>query len=142
MTPDAFARLHAHCFQLPPPWGAVDFAQMLADPACVVLHRAEGDTLRAFGIFRSVADEGEVLTLATAPDAQRRGLARAILRDGLAVLAQRGVQVCFLEVAAGNDAALSLYHSAGFRQVGSRQGYYRSPTRTLDALVLKAEIAS
>jgi ribosomal-protein-alanine N-acetyltransferase len=44
----------------------------------------------------------------------------------------------FLEVDAGNAAALALYHSAGFRVAGRRRAYYHAPDGTsTDALVLR-----
>ncbi len=44
----------------------------------------------------------------------------------------------FLEVAAGNAAAIGLYEGAGFQRVGLRRGYYaKSEGPAEDALVLR-----
>ena len=142
MTPDVLARLHAQCFRLPPPWSAADFAQMLSDPACVMLHRADAEALHAFVLFRLAADEAELLTLATAPAARRKGFARALVCDGLAAVARRGARQCFLEVAATNIAARGLYQTLGFAQVGQRKAYYRGAEGVADALVLKAKLST
>jgi ribosomal-protein-alanine N-acetyltransferase len=40
-----------------------------------------------------------------------------------------------LEVAADNDAAITLYKSSGFILLGERPGYYRLPTGRADALI-------
>ncbi|HNU84100.1 MAG TPA: ribosomal-protein-alanine acetyltransferase, partial [Thermoanaerobaculia bacterium] len=44
----------------------------------------------------------------------------------LETLAAAGAERCFLDVAAGNHAALALYRSLGFRETGRRPGYYPS----------------
>jgi len=41
---------------------------------------------------------------------------------------------CFLEVRAGNHAALALYEKAGFARRGLRRNYYRDPAD--DALIM------
>jgi ribosomal-protein-alanine N-acetyltransferase len=139
MTPEDLARVHGAAFTLPPSWSAADFAAFGTDPACFLVTRSERGALSAFGLFRVVADEAEVLTLATAPHARRKGLARDIMRDALSSAQARGAQHCFLEVAATNHAAILLYQSLGFAQVGLRKAYYRAAGHTaLDALVFRA----
>jgi len=139
MTPEDLARVHGAAFSLPPPWSVADFAAFGTDPACFLVTRSEGGALAAFGLFRVVADEAEVLTLATSPHARRKGLARDIMRDALSSSQARGAQHCFLEVAATNRAAILLYQSLGFAQVGLRKAYYHAAGHTaLDALVFRA----
>lgn len=139
MTPDALAALHARAFSIPPPWPARDFAAYLGDPACLVLTRQNGSELRAFAVFRSVADEAELLTLATVPEARRAGHARALLQEGFARLSSAGIATCFLEVAQDNAPARALYAGLGFMQAGRRPGYYRALNRApVDALILRA----
>lgn len=141
MSPEAFAALHASAFTLPPPWSARDFAGFLADPTCLLETAQEGRVLQGFALLRVAGDEAELLTLAIAPEARRKGLARRLLAQGLARAQARGATRCFLEVAADNSAALALYRVAGFAEVGQRRGYYRAPGRApVDALVLEASL--
>lgn len=123
MTPEALAALHRRCFTSPPPWGAADFAAMLADPLVFLL--VEGDA--GFLLGRAVAGEAELLTLAVAPEARRRGLARRLVTRFLYQARLRGAARAFLEVSAGNAAAAALYDSAGFAEAGRRKGYYAAP---------------
>ena len=133
MTPDALAALHARCFTTPAPWDAAAFAGFLADPACTL----DAIAPHAFVLLRRAADEVEVLTLATAPEARRAGLARRLLLRALQ--AQQGAAACYLEVAEHNLPAQALYAGLGFEQVGRRKRYYRAPDGTqIDALVLQA----
>ena len=141
MTPEKLAHLHRLVFTCPPPWSARDFATFLNDPSCFLLSHAQDEELLAFGLFRVVADEAELLTLATAPHARRRGLARDVLGRGLAQAQARGAAQCFLEVSAQNDAAILLYQSFGFFEVGRRKSYYQGGDgRGVDALVFRVII--
>ncbi len=87
-----------------------------------------------------MAGTGEVLNLAVAPAWRRRGVARALLDQGLEVLSARGAGEVFLEVRVSNQAAQALYVAAGFRPTGMRADYYRNPRE--DALVLRLGLGS
>jgi ribosomal-protein-alanine N-acetyltransferase len=91
-----------------------------------------------FALGQVMADEAELLTIAVAPAQRRLGLGRRLLGAFLSACAARGASAVFLEVDAGNTAALGLYQSAGFLAAGRRRDYYLGPngTRT-DALVLR-----
>lgn len=77
----------------------------------------------------SVAD---VMTIAVTPAARGTGLGRRLL-SRLLELAD-GAEAVMLEVRADNEAARSLYASAGFELVSTRRRYYGD----VDALVLRA----
>mgnify|MGYP001244619670 CR=1 FL=1 len=134
MTPAALAALHARAFVAPPPWGAASFASLLASPHSFLRADPAG---RAFVLGRAIADEAELLTLATAPEARRAGLARARLAEFDAEARARGARTAFLEVAEDNTAARGLYAACGWAQAGRRPGYYRLPDgSTVAALIL------
>jgi ribosomal-protein-alanine N-acetyltransferase len=90
-------------------------------------------------LLRAEAGEAEVLLVAVHP--QRRGLGhgRALLRSGEAAAIEAGAGRCFLEVRAGNVAALGLYESEGYERVGCRPGYYGDGE---DAFVLARDLGS
>lgn len=138
MTPESLASLHKRCFVTPAPWDAASFAGFLADPLAFLLVEADA----GFLLGRAVAGEAELLTLAVAPEARRRGLGRKLVARFLYQAQLRGAERAFLEVAADNRAAIALYESSGFRQAGTRRGYYRSPTGVrIDALVLARDLS-
>ncbi|MCE2941310.1 MAG: ribosomal protein S18-alanine N-acetyltransferase [Gemmatimonadota bacterium] len=91
--------------------------------------------LLGFVALRTMADEGEILNVAVAPAARRSGVGRALVRHALASAAAAGAFSVFLEVRPSNAAALTLYRSFGFVEVGRRHRYYRAPVE--DALVLR-----
>jgi ribosomal-protein-alanine N-acetyltransferase len=114
------AAIHAASFPPAERWPAAAFAAQLALPGVFGLVDDAGGML----LGRVAADEAEILTLAVAPEARRRGLGRALLLAAEAHAAAAGAGRMFLEVAEGNAAALTLYVAAGYRPVGRRRGYY------------------
>ena len=131
-TAGAMADLHARCFTLPRPWTEKEMAALLADPSVFALTLPD-----AFLLGRAVLDEAEILTLAVAPEARRRGLARHLLTRFRTAATERGATRAFLEVAETNDAAIALYRDAGWQQAGRRRAYFTAPGQVpQDALVL------
>jgi [ribosomal protein S18]-alanine N-acetyltransferase len=139
MRPAELALLHAAAFTDPPPWSETAFAALLADPKVTLLAAPGG---HAFLLARRVADEAEILTLATHPGARRQGVARALVARFLDAARQDGAAVVHLEVAEGNAAARSLYAACGFAETGRRPGYYRDATGRPVAAVLLSRCLS
>lgn len=121
MNPYALAALHARCFTLPAPWAAASFGAQLESQHTFLI---EDPMERAFLLGRAVAGEAEVLTLATAPEARRKGLARRMLAGFDTEARARGADTAFLEVAENNIGARALYAACGYVQKGMRPGYY------------------
>lgn len=86
-----------------------------------------------------MADEGEIADVAVAPEARRRGVARALLQQVILDMVEDGVSKLYLEVRESNAAARGLYRSLDFEQVGRRQNYYQRPSE--DALLLRRDLA-
>ncbi len=117
-------------------WRAQEFDDLLATP-----HVALTGNAMSFALTRIVAGEAELLTIATDPECRREGRGRCVLSDALAVAAARGATRIFLEVAAGNDAGLALYHAAGFVETGRRAGYYkRNGGPPADAIMMARDL--
>ncbi|MBI4913317.1 MAG: GNAT family N-acetyltransferase [Acidobacteria bacterium] len=75
--------------------------------------------------FVPATGEAELLRIAVAPSARRRGLARGLLQAGEAGLAATGIQWLRLEVRSSNAAARVLYEAEGWTLEGTRLRYYR-----------------
>lgn len=137
MTPTRLAQTYARAFPETRAWGVDEFAALLADPGTFVTGNAD-----AFVLMRVVADEAEVLTLATAPEKRREGRARAVLTEAETEAARRGARVVFLEVAENNDAANALYAACGYHRIGRRPGYYTPKNgAAVAALVLSKRLS-
>ena len=138
MTPEALARIHAQAFSSTLAWSAAEFRDLLDQPGMVLT----GDD-RAFALLRVTLDEAEVLTVATAPEHRRKGLARAVLAQAETAVQTLGAAVIFLEVAEDNDAARALYAQAGYAQIGRRPGYYLpKDAAPVAALVLRKAVVA
>ena len=135
----AVAALHACCFD--EPWRPELIGRIAQAPGGFgLLWRGEGEPL-GFVLGRSNGARGEVLSLGVAPAARQRGVARALMKAAIESVSQRGLNTLHLEVAEDNDAALCLYRTLGFAQVGRRPGYYTRPeAEAVDALTLRRAI--
>lgn len=84
--------------------------------------------------FMSVAvGETHILNICIAPEWQGRGLGRRFLRHLLGLSREYGALMAFLEVRPSNLAAIRLYESMGFSEVGRRHDYYPSQTASMRA---------
>ncbi len=136
MQPDEMAAIHAAAFTQSRPWCVEDFATLLDQPTVFACYNDH-----AFAVARVVADEAELLTLATHPAAQRRGHARALMETWQTIAKGRGARRAFLEVASDNPVAHQLYVSCGFNQTGLRKGYYpRAGIQPADALIMHRDL--
>jgi [ribosomal protein S18]-alanine N-acetyltransferase len=132
-TPACMAAVHAAAYRLDRPWSLDEFTSLAASPHGLALGDARG-----FVLARIIADEAEVLTIATHPDHRRKGLALALLDRFHQAARARGAETAFLEVAADNAPARALYHAAGYRPAGLRRAYYaRAGAGAVDALILR-----
>jgi len=87
--------------------------------------RGEGtDEPLAFALAWSVADELQLLDMATHPEHRRRGHARALLNELLRYARHEQKRLLLLEVRQSNEPAIRLYRSMGFDTAGVRRGYY------------------
>jgi ribosomal-protein-alanine N-acetyltransferase len=84
------------------------------------------------------AKEGDIQTIAVAPEARRRGLGRVLMTSLLNEARRRGAREIFLEVRADNPGAEALYASLGFERLGVRPGYYQPDN--VDAIVMRASV--
>jgi ribosomal-protein-alanine N-acetyltransferase len=129
------AIIHASAFPEGEAWGPDAIALSLELPGAFGLFSAGAGMILA----RVAGDEAEVLTLAVAEPARRRGVGAALLGAAMAEAAARGAAAMFLEVSTGNEAARKLYAGAGFAEVGRRANYYADGA---DALVLRSPLSS
>lgn len=146
----ACAEIHARSFAHS--WSVSEFETLLAGRDVVAEAAMAGGgwrkfwrktpSLAGFVLSRTVSGEAEILTIAVAPSFRRQGVGGALLGAHIATLAARRIEALFLEVEAGNQAALALYRSFDFHQVGTRKGYYpKAGAIAAAALVLRRDFA-
>jgi len=93
-----------------------------------------------FSLFRTVADESELLLIAVLPGCHRRGVGRQLLYNFLNQARNDGIVRVHLEVRDGNPA-VGMYRTAGFSPVGKRRNYYHAPDgKRFDAITLAYQL--
>jgi len=115
------------------PWSA-DFSRIALYGGLSVRVAEEEGIVCGLVVFRTMADEAEILNLAVASARRRRGIGSRLMEDTLAACKTAGVKRIFLEVRDSNDAARNFYLRIGFTEVARRRKYYSEPME--DALVL------
>jgi ribosomal-protein-alanine N-acetyltransferase len=103
----------------------------------LVAEAAEGQ-VAGYAVLSLVPPEAELETIAVAKQHQRRGVARELVQALLERASTYGCTQIFLEVRASNQAAQTLYGSAGFEVAGRRSGYYVEPAE--DALLYRKQV--
>lgn len=98
-------------------------------------HKQRGSqSLAGYIVARMGADELHINNVAVRDAYRRQGIGRQLLKSILREGKRSGVATGFLELRAGNHAALALYEKCGFRVTARRQKYYSEPGE--DALVM------
>lgn len=130
------SRLHHACFSAG--WSAEAFGGLFRNPGMMALIAEQDRKAIGMLLLRQAADEAEIITLGVLPSHRRKGVARMLLHEGIALLRQHHIKRLFLEVNTTNDAALGLYRKAGFEKTGRRRGYYAPPDGDhTDALIME-----
>ena len=142
----ALADIHAAGFS--ETWDEDAIAGLAASRGMICLV-ARPDSAReepaAFVLVRNSGEEAEIITIAVAPQWRGCGAGRALMDHVVRHLQAERAQKLFLEVNEQNRAALALYRALGFRQVGTRKGYYKSNASKAagasNALVMELSLA-
>lgn len=125
------------------PWSEQQLRSELTNAWSVVLvaeEDGEAGVARMVGyiIVWVVHDELHVLNVATATEARRRGVGRALLGAAHALGRERACRLVTLEVRRSNAPAIALYRALGYRQVGMRPRYYAEENE--DALLMSLDL--
>jgi ribosomal-protein-alanine N-acetyltransferase len=109
------------------PWSVESLELMLGEQAMGLVALEDGRLLGYVGMM-CVLDEGQIINVATHPDARRRGVGRALMIAIEQSAKERGIVFLSLEVRESNAAARSLYSSLGWVECGIRKNFYSKPT--------------
>lgn len=118
----------------PWPWTEGMFRDSLnSGYLCHVL--ADAGQLLGYTVIYVAVGECHILNICVEPDKHGLGLGRMLLRHALECAVDLGAEQSFLEVRPTNTAAIRLYESMGYVQVGRRKDYYPAGDAREDALV-------
>ena len=112
----------------PDPWSQTDIAAAISVTGAMC-YTALGDDgeIYAYVLGRTIAPEGEIYRVATAPERRQRGIAFRLMTFAIKTEKGSGLENLFLEVRSQNLAAIKLYASLSFKQIGRRKNYYKNP---------------
>ena len=101
-----------------------------------------GHDIVAYAVLSFGPGEVHLLTLCVDPDVQSKGLGRKMLRAMMRMAKLRNVDQMLLEVRPSNTAAVALYNSESFNEIGRRPRYYPAANGTReDAIVMAIELS-
>ena len=100
----------------------------------------QADNYEVYGYitYSVVLDEVQIANVAVHPDQRRRGIAENLLKSLYASSKASGMSVITLEVRESNKPAICLYKKCGYKEVGRRKKYYKSPDE--DAILMNLKL--
>lgn len=134
LWPVQCAQLDALCFPPHGLWSVAQHEEELCSGRSDVLGAWDGMELVAFSYVSNILDEAHMLSIVVHPDYRGRSLGKALLLASVRSAFLAGQSLCTLEVRRSNKAAIGLYSSCKFQEVGVRRNYYKGPKE--DALIM------
>jgi ribosomal-protein-alanine N-acetyltransferase len=131
------AVLEIETLSFPNPWTVMTFVGEIVNPPISlpwVIVYAPDERVIGYIILWHILDEVQINNFAIHPDFRRKGVGECVLSHILETVKKTGARDVFLEVRPSNTAACSLYEKLGFKVLGVRKDYYRSPEE--DALIM------
>ena len=118
------------------PWRATTFRRLLDDERTRAWTAVDRNgAVAGYAVMWFTEDGAQLGNLAVSEAHRRRGLGRRLVLTALEAVRDAGSgHYLILEVRQSNEAAIRLYRGLGFRLLGRRNEYYRSPPE--DALVM------
>lgn len=116
------------------PWSREGFRTSLVSSDTLYLVAVCGDQIAGYcGLLRSF-EEADITNVAVDEKYRKKGIARRMLTSLMEEGKTQGILRYTLEVRKSNEAALHLYETLGFENVGIRKGFYAKPLE--DAVIM------
>jgi len=125
--------VHAH------PWTRGNFSDALHSKYLCKVYESEQGML-GYAVLMWAVDEAELLDIAIAAQHQRQGWGRKLLEEMIVLARRNDMRRVVLEVRASNAAAIGLYKSMGFADIGLRRDYYPAENGREDAILMGREL--
>ena len=121
------------------PWTAQGFADALQNPNayCLVAEQQSAEQrlkVAGYCVVYHAADEGEISTIAVAPEFRGQGVADTMFAALKKTAPELGLATLYLDVRVSNTPARRLYEKQGFVEDGIRRRFYREPVE--DAILM------
>lgn len=130
---DNIMEIEPHAYEFP--WSEGIFRDCLRVGYCCWCYE-ENNELTAYGVMSVAADESHILNLTVSRESQRKGIGRKMLKHFIHLARRHQADTLMLEVRPSNTAAIRLYETLGFNEIGVRRNYYPAREGREDALLL------
>lgn len=117
--------LMKECFSVP--WTVEGLKEMFHTEGYCSFLAKEGEKVIGYVGMKMVLDEADITNVAVLPSQRKKGIAGKLLTQLLEEAKKQNLHSIYLEVRASNEAAITLYEHAGFKEVGQRKSYYDNP---------------
>ena len=136
---DAVMRVETSAYEFP--WTKGIFADCIrVGYDCLVAVDHQQQQIVAHAVLSVAAGESHILNLAIHQDFQRQGIGKQFLSHLIDVARLKSAETMILEARPSNVAAIHLYQSSGFNEIGCRKAYYPAPDGKEDALLFALEL--
>lgn len=133
----ALARIEDNSFA--EPWSAKEIANDITETDRAYVAVAMIDDERAgYADMWLAADEAQIYNIVIDEPYRGRGIGKALMEHMISRARDVDCRTMTLEVRAGNDTAIAMYHDMGFRDVSVRRKYYRDNNE--DALLMDLDL--
>lgn len=107
-------------------WPSEQFRAEIGKPTRFFLIGESGEEIIAYaGAFLpNAGGEGDIMTIAVAPEYRRKGIAKELISRMESWAKARGAIAMMLEVDVTNSDAIALYASLGYETLNIRKNYY------------------
>ncbi len=139
MTENDLDRIHdieKECFT--DPWSLESFKSDLNNNMAYPLVVVSDKEIAGYSCLYIVSGEMQIGNFAVAKEYQGHGLGKMMMSEIIKLANDRSSEAIYLEVRESNTPAVNLYKAYGFRPVGRRKNYYRSPMES--AIVMAKEL--
>ena len=127
---EEIAFIEKHCFSTP--WSAEQIKSS-GDSTVFFVAKEGGQTVGYAGMY-TVLDEGYVTNIGVLPNHRKKGIGKALTESLIEYSISQKLSFLSLEVRVSNSAAIGLYTTLDFKEVGKRKNFYSNPKE--DALIM------
>jgi ribosomal-protein-alanine N-acetyltransferase len=122
------------------PWQAGSFEHELANKDAILHAAVVDDKIIGYICLRTILDAAHIMDMAVISGLRRTGLGSMLLRSALQELrrTKQDIHLVTLEVRESNIAAIKLYETFGFKEIGRRKSYYKKPLE--DAVIMETDM--
>lgn len=107
-------------------WNFEIFKEELANNNSTYLVLRYDNEIVCFGGIKIILDESNVMDIVTKKDKRNQGFAKILLNKLINISKEKNCISITLEVRENNIAAIALYESFNFKEVGRRKKYYKN----------------